>query len=41
MRKPTTNTTELREPLVKIPDEPDQTKYERDTLIWMQTMTSG
>jgi len=41
MRKPTTNTTELREPLVKIPDEPDQTKYERDTLIWMLIDITG
>jgi hypothetical protein len=41
MRKPATNTTELREPLVKIPDEPDQTKYERDTLIWMLIDITG
>jgi hypothetical protein len=36
-----TNTTELREPLVMIPDEPDQAKYERDTLIWMLIDITG
>lgn len=36
-----TDTVKPGESLVEIPNEPDQTKYERDTLIWMMIDITG